>query len=127
MKAEASRNLELVSNNGLSGRGDALQVMVERGHAYVGHRISRGISVADVRGPRHPQPVNVLPVHERSWSIHLQTHDGLPLAVEKFDFKSVKSQQGYDATSIPDVHGNQFGTRGLVYLMKYGIGPTILE
>ena len=113
MIAESAHNLDFVGHSPLSGRGDALQVMVERGHAYIGHRISRGISVVDVRDPRHPVPVNFVPVHERSWSIHLQTQDGLLLAVEEFDFKSAISQRDYYAGSIPDMDSSRFGTRGV--------------
>src|SRR5664279_881859 len=76
---EASRNFKVVGQSDLAGRGDALQVMVANGHAYIGHRISRGISVVDVRDPRHPKPVNFVPVHRNSWTIHLQTHDNLCL------------------------------------------------
>ena len=111
--AESARNFDALGLTGLAGRGDALQVMVERGYAYIGHRISRGISVVDVRDPRRPAPVNFMPVHERSWSIHLQTHDGLLLAVEEFDFKSAISQKDYYAGSIHDMHSSRFGTRGV--------------
>ena len=113
MIAESAHNLDFVGHSGLSGRGDALQVMVERGYAYVGHRISRGISVVDVRDPRRPVPVNFVPVHERSWSIHLQTQDELLLAVEEFDFKSAISQRDYYAGSIPDMDSSRFGQRGV--------------
>lgn len=112
---EACRNFTPVGASGLAGRGDALQIMVERGHAYVGHRISRGISVVDVRDPREPRPVNFLPTHPNSWAIHLQTHDGMMLAVEEFDFKSKFGQKDYYASSIPGINSAQFGQRGVDY------------
>lgn len=112
---EACRNFTPVGASGLAGRGDALQIMVERGHAYVGHRISRGISVVDVRDPCEPRPVNFLPTHPNSWAIHLQTHDGMMLAVEEFDFKSKFGQKDYYASSIPGINSAQFGQRGVDY------------
>lgn len=112
-RAEAAKNFSFVGHTGLAGRGDAMQVMVANGHAYVGHRISRGISVVDVRDPRQPRPVNFLKTHPNSWSIHLQTHGDLMLAVEEFDFKSVISQQDYYATSIRNMDSAQFGRRGV--------------
>jgi hypothetical protein len=112
-RAESARNFDFVGHSGLAGRGDALQVMVAKGHAYVGHRISRGISVVDVRDPRAPRPVNFVPTHPNSWSIHLQTHGELMLAVEEFDFKSVIAQKDYYAASIRDMTSTQFGRRGV--------------
>lgn len=110
---EASRNFKVVGQSDLAGRGDALQVMVANGHAYIGHRISRGISVVDVRDPRHPKPVNFVPVHRNSWTIHLQTHDNLMVGIEEFDFKSAITQKDYYATSIPDMNSARFGKRGV--------------
>ena len=90
-----------------------MQVMVERGYAFLGHRISRGISVVDVRDPRRPTPVNFVPIHLNSWSIHLQTQGDLMLAVEELDFKSFISQKDYYAGSIPNMHSSHFGKRGV--------------
>lgn len=112
-RAESSRNFSFVGHSDLAGRGDALQVMVSNGHAYTGHRISRGISVVDVRNPRKPKPVNFLEIHPNSWSIHLQTHENLMLAVEEFDFKSVISQKDYYASSILNMDSSQFGVNGV--------------
>ena len=112
---DAIRNFELVGHTDLGGMGDASQIMVAKGHAYVGHRISRGISVVDVRDPRNPKTVNFLPVHPHSWSIHLQAHGDLLLGIEEFDFKSTISQKDYYATSIRDMHSSNFGVRGVDY------------
>ncbi len=112
MTAEAARQFAFVGHTDLAGRGDALQVMVAHGHAYVGHRISRGITVVDVRDPRKPRPVNFLKTHPNSWSIHLQTHGDLLLAVEEFDFKSVIAQKDYYATSMRNMDSAQFGRNG---------------
>ena len=108
--AESARNLDVVSHTGLSGRGDALQVMVKRGYAYVGHRISRGISVVDVRDPRRPAPANFVPIHERSWSIHLQTQEGL-----------------LNAREVVHAADLFVAADGLAYLTDYDTGLTILQ
>ncbi|STV78208.1 Uncharacterised protein [Klebsiella michiganensis] len=34
--------------------------MVHRGFAYIGHMVSQGFSVVDVRDPKHPQTVNYI-------------------------------------------------------------------
>lgn len=112
---EAIKNFEFVGHSDLAGRSDASQVMVIGNYAYIGHRISRGISVVDVSDPRSPRPVNFLPVHPNSWSIHLQAHGDLLMAIEEFDFKSVFSQKDYYASSIQDMRSSRFGQRGKDY------------
>jgi len=92
---EACENFDFVGHTDLDGLGDLLQVMVVNGHAYIGHRITRGLSVVDVRDPRRPKPVNLVPTHPSSWAIHLQAHGDLMLAVEEFDFKASISQEAY--------------------------------
>lgn len=110
---ESARNFEFVGHTDLGGRSDVLQVIVSNGHAYLGHRITRGVSVVDVRDPRAPRPMNFLPTHPNSWSIHLQAQDGLLLCIEEFDFKSRIAQKDYYASSIPGMNSAQFGKRGV--------------
>ncbi len=42
----------------LGGRPDTVQAMLSRGHLYVGHMFSDGVTVLDVRNPRRPRPVH---------------------------------------------------------------------
>ena len=115
LAGESACNIELIGHTDLAGRGDGLQVMVAKGHAYVGHFLSGGVSVVDVRDPRRPQPVNFLPVHPRCWSMHLQSHGDLLLVIEEFNFKSVLSQAEYYAHSIKGINSAAFGVRGQDY------------
>ena len=55
MTPDSARNIDFVSAHELDGHGDGVQVMVHKGHAYVGHMFSDGFTVVDVRDPRHPQ------------------------------------------------------------------------
>ena len=52
--------MRLVGHSDQGGRPDGVQVMVHRGHAYVGHMFSKGFSVIDVRDPKNPRAVNYL-------------------------------------------------------------------
>src|SRR6266481_2151764 len=71
-------------NEGLQpslGRGDGVQVMVHKGHAFVGHMFSDGFTVTDVGDPRRPRPVNFVAAPANSRAFHLQTHGDLLLTV----------------------------------------------
>src|SRR5579864_7937212 len=81
MNAVASRNIKYVAHTDQGGRGDGVQVMVNRGFAYIGHGFSNGITVIDVRDAKHPEPVNFLPCPPNTRAHHLQTHEDLLLAV----------------------------------------------
>ena len=81
MNAVASRNIKFVSHSDQGGRGDGVQIMVHRGYAYIGHGFSNGITILDVRDPKHPKPVDFLPCSSNTRALHLQIHDDLLLAV----------------------------------------------
>ena len=98
MKAVASRNIDFVGHSDMDGRGDGVQVMVHRGHAYVGHGFSNGITVLDVRDLGKPKVVNFLPCPPNTRAIHLQTHQDLLLAVNGPSVWTMKmSEQDYYA------------------------------
>jgi hypothetical protein len=56
----SAHNISFVGHSDMNGKSDGVQVMVHRGHAYVGHTFSNGITVLDVRDPRKPRVVNSL-------------------------------------------------------------------
>lgn len=69
---EGARNIAFVGRSDQGGRGDGVQMMVARGHAYAGTRVSRGGGVHSDRdglaGPRMVE--NILArgaVHFSSW------------------------------------------------------------
>ncbi len=113
---ESAHKLGFVGYSDQGGRPDGCQVMVAKGHAYVSHVFSGGVTVIDVRDPRRPEPVNFLPVHPASWSIHCQTHGDLLLVVEEFNFYSVfNSEKSYYGGSISGVNSTRFGKRNEDY------------
>jgi hypothetical protein len=75
------RNMRLIGHSDQGGRPDAVQVMVHRDHAYVGHIFSNGFSVIDLRDPEKPRPVAYIPAPPNTWCLHLQTHDDLLLVI----------------------------------------------
>jgi hypothetical protein len=85
IKPDYAKNIKLVGHSDQGGRGDGVQLMVHRGHAYVGHMFSKGFSVIDVRDPSRPTPVNYVQASPNTWNIHLQTSDDLLLVINAKD------------------------------------------
>jgi hypothetical protein len=81
MQPVAAHNFRFISHSEQGGRGDGVQIMVHRGYAYIGHGFSNGITVIDVRDPKHPKVVNFIACAPNTRAIHLQTHEDLLLAV----------------------------------------------
>lgn len=81
MNAVASRNIKFIGHSDQGGRADGVQIMVHRGYAYIGHGFSNGITVMDVRDPKHPKPVQFVACPPNTRAIHLQAHDDLLLAI----------------------------------------------
>ena len=117
MNAVASRNMKFLGHTDQGGRGDGVQVMVNRGHAYIGHGFSNGITVIDVRDPKEPKPVNFLACPPNTRAHHLQTHGDLLLAVNGPSVWTMQvSQESYfTGTSGDALKGQQF-TSGLARL-----------
>src|SRR6201986_588053 len=88
---EGARNIEFLGHTDQGGRGDGVQVMVARGHAYVGTRVRRGVMVTDVRDPPNPKPVNFVATHPNSVSMHLQTAENLLLHIQEADQRALLS------------------------------------
>jgi len=108
---EGAKNISFVGHTDQGGRGDGVQVMVHKGHAYIGTRVSRGVVVTDVRDPRNPKPVNFLPIHPNSWCMHVQTANDLLLCIEELDLKALLSAKDYYGGSN-QVDSARYGRRG---------------
>ncbi len=82
---EYTRNMRIIGHSDQGGRSDGVQVMVSGGYAYIGHVLSGGFTVIDVRDPSDPNFVKHVPQPGRTWSQHLQTHGDLLLIVNMKD------------------------------------------
>ena len=113
---ESARNVRYVGYSDQGGRPDGVQVMVNRGYAFVSHAFSGGWSLVDVRDPKHPKPAGFFPCHPSSWALHLQAFGDLLLVVEEFNFYSVyNSEKSYYGKSADDITSADFGVRGKDY------------
>lgn len=106
---EYSHNMRLIGHSDQAGRPDGVQVMVHKGFAYVGHMVSQGFSVLDVRDPRHPKTVNYVAAPPGTWNVHLQVHDNLLLVINARDlFADARfaDEKVYYTRSISKVTGD---------------------
>ena len=54
-KPDYAHRMKLIGHSDQGGRPDGVQLMVNKGHAFIGHMFSKGFSVIDVRDPRQPE------------------------------------------------------------------------
>ena len=97
--------LRLLGRTDQGGRPDGVQVMVAKGHAYVGHMFSDGITVIDVADPRAPRPVTFIACPSNTRASHIQVHDGLLLAVNAANvwaLQQYEKEQDYFGKSLAD-------------------------
>jgi len=80
-KPDYARNMKLIGHSDQGGRPDGVQLMVNKGHAFIGHMFSNGFSVVDVRDPRNPKAVNYIAAPPNTWNIHLQAFGDLLLVI----------------------------------------------
>jgi hypothetical protein len=86
MTASYARNMRIIGHSDQGGgRADGVQIMVHKGHAYIGHIFSKGFSVVDVSDPTRPAPVCFVPAPPNTWTLHLQQHEDLLLVVHAKD------------------------------------------
>ncbi|MDY4380653.1 LVIVD repeat-containing protein [Pectobacterium brasiliense] len=100
-----SRNMRLIGHSDQGGRPDGVQVMVHHGYAYIGHMVSQGVSIVDVRDARNPKPAGFIAAPPGTWNIHLQTHDDLLLVVNARDLfadASFAEEKVYYTRSVAD-------------------------
>jgi len=84
-KPDYAKNMKLIGYTDQGGRPDGVQIMVNKGYAYVGHMFSKGFSVIDVRDPKDPRAANYIAAPANTWNIHLQVHDDLLLVIHAKD------------------------------------------
>ena len=104
------KNIDFVSYSDQGGRGDGVQIMVYKGHAYIGHMFSNGVTVMDITDPRHPRPVNFLPTPPNTWSLHLQASNDLLLVINAVNIYSPNihiEKAQYYSQSFADTFGKQ--------------------
>ena len=80
------RRIRHLSYSDQGGRPDGVQVMVNRGHVYVGHMFSDGVTILDAADPAS-SPVGFLPANTRTH--RMQVADDLLLTTARISWRYV--------------------------------------
>lgn len=136
-----SKRIKHISYSDQGGRADGVQVMLNRGHIYVGHMFSDGVTVMDARDPRNLKPVYFFTTGANTRTHHLQVADDLMLLANGANIvrmQSYDSLRGYfentladsltnrqpfrAGLSIHDIKTNPAEPREIAFLEMPGIG-----
>jgi hypothetical protein len=99
------RRIRHLSYSDQGGRPDGVQVMVNRGHVYVGHMFSDGVTVLDAADPRKLKPVGFFTAGVNTRTHHLQVaEDHLLLAngANIVAMQSYDNMRGYFENALAD-------------------------
>jgi hypothetical protein len=82
MTPDSSRNLRFIGRTDQGGKPDGVQFMLHRsGYGFVGQTYAEGVSVLDLRDPRHPAPAAFIAMPRNTRATHIQLHDDLLFVV----------------------------------------------
>src|SRR5258708_6133417 len=96
-----------ISYSDQGGRPDAVQVMVNRRHAYVGHMFNNGLTILDATDPRNLKPVHYWSLGQGDFTRthQLQTANDLMLLCNGANIVAMQSydgQRGYFENNLAD-------------------------
>ena len=89
----------------LGGRPDSVQVMRNRGHLYVGHMFSNGVTILDAADPRKLKPVGFFTGGDFTRTHHLQVSGDLLLLANGANIVAMQSYdniRGYFENALAD-------------------------
>jgi hypothetical protein len=89
----------------VGGKPDTVQIMLNRGHLYVGHMFTDGVTVLDVSNPRQPKPVHSFITAPNTRTHHLQVANDLMLlgnGANIVRMQSYDSARGYFENTLAD-------------------------
>ena len=126
-KPDFAKNMTLIGHCNQGGRPDGVQLMVNKGFAYVGHMFSKGFSVIDVRDPRKPVAVEYVEAPHNTWNIHLQTYGDLLLVINAKDMFAAAEFQDEKAYYTGQI-GKKVGTAsGAVAARDWTAGMSVFD
>src|SRR5262245_44725674 len=91
---EIGKGISHLSYSDQGVRPDGVQVMVNRGHVYVGHMFSNGITALDAADPRALKPVTFWTAGDYTRTHHIQVAEDMLLAANG---ANIVAMQSYDS------------------------------
>lgn len=129
-KPDHAHNMRLIGHSDQGGRPDGVQLMVNKGHAFIGHMFSNGFTVVDVRDPRDPKPVHYEPAPHNTWNIHLQTHGDLLLVIHAknmFAAAEFQDERAYYKGALGEKVGTAVTTAGSTPARDWSAGMAVYD
>ena len=108
--AGIGRGIRHLSYSDQGGRPDGVQVMFNRGHLYVGHMFSDGVTILDAADPRALRPVGFFTAGVNTRTHHLQVSDDLLLLANGANIVAMQSYdnlRGYFENALVDSISNK--------------------
>ena len=101
----SARNISYLSHCDQGGRPDGVQVILHKGHAFIGHMFADGFSVVDVRDPKKPKTIAFVAAPKNTRSHHIQIAGDVLMVVNGpniWAMQQYASQADYYAKSLAD-------------------------
>ena len=99
------RRIRHLGYSDVGGKPDTVQMMLNRGHLYVGHMFTDGVTVLDVSNPRTPKPVHMFMTAPNTRTHHMQVANDLMLlgnGANIVRMQSYDSGRGYFENTLAD-------------------------
>jgi hypothetical protein len=99
------RRIRHLAYSDVGGKPDTVQIMMNRGHLYVGHMFSNGLTVLDASDPRRLRPVGFFTGGDFTRTHHLQVAEDLMLLANGANIVAMQSYdnlRGYFENSLAD-------------------------
>src|SRR5436853_851894 len=100
-----ARRFRHISYSDIGGRPDSVQIMVNRGHLYVGHMFSNGLTIMDAADPRRLKPVGFFTGGDYTRTHHLQVAEDMLLLANGANVVAMQSydnMRGYFENNLAD-------------------------
>jgi hypothetical protein len=100
-----ARGIRHLSYSDQGGRPDGVQVMFNRGHVYVGHMFSDGVTILDAADPRRLKPVGFFTAGTNTRTHHLQVANDVMLLANGANIVAMQSYdnlRGYFENALAD-------------------------
>jgi hypothetical protein len=115
-----------ISFSDQGGRPDGVQVMLNRGHLYVGHMFSDGVTVMDARDPRNLKPVHYFVTAPNTRTHHLQVANDLMLLANGANIVRMQSydrERDYFENTLADSLTNRLPFRAGLSILDIATNP----